>query len=59
MATNAGSVGGGNGGQTDMDRGQSYAFPYSKTQRKTGKVANGGSTANPNDKPGLSRPMGK
>jgi hypothetical protein len=59
MAMNAGQVGGGNGGQTDMDRGQSYAFPYSKSQRKTGKVGSGSSTPNPVDKSGLSRPMTK
>jgi hypothetical protein len=59
MAMNAGQVSGGNGGQTDMDRGKSYSFPYSKTQRKTGKVTNGSETANPVDKQGLSRPMSK
>jgi len=57
MANSAGRVGGGNQGQTDMDRGSSKTFPYSKGQRKTGKVANGGNTGNPNDKSGLTKPV--
>jgi len=55
MANTAGKVGSGNEGQTDMDRGTSKSFPYSKGQRNTGKVADGGTVSNPNDKPGLSK----
>jgi hypothetical protein len=55
MANSAGRVGSGNQGQTDMDRGSGKTFPYSKGQRNTGKLSNGGSTSNPNDKPGLSK----
>lgn len=54
MAQDAGKVGSGNQGQTDMDRGNVKTFPYSKGQRKTGKVTDGGTGQNPNDKPGLS-----
>ena len=55
MANTAGSVGNGNQGLTDMDRGTSKSFPYSKGQRKTGKAADGATVSNPNDKPGLSK----
>lgn len=55
MASTAGKVGSGNQGQTDMDRGTSKSFPYSKGQRNTGKVADGANVSNPNDKPGLSK----
>ena len=55
MAQDAGQVGAGNEGQTDMDRGTVKTFPYSKGQRKTGKVTDGGNTGNPNDKAGLSK----
>jgi len=36
----------GNGGQTDKGRGTVHKFPYSKDQRKTGKVSSGGSAPN-------------
>ena len=35
-----------NGGQTDKGRGMVHKFPYSKDQRKTGKVSGGGSAPN-------------
>lgn len=57
MASSAGRVGDGNQGQTDMDRGSSKSFPYSKGQRNTGKLSNGSNTNNPIDKPGLSKPV--
>lgn len=39
--TTAGTVGGGNEGQTDMGRGSKMNFSFSKSGRKTGKVAAG------------------
>jgi len=47
MANSAGTVGAPNeGSTTDMDRGMSFKFPYTKADRKTGQV--GGATAVPN-----------
>lgn len=40
MSTNsAGTVGAGNEGKTDMDRGSKMQFGFTKAGRKTGKVA--------------------
>ena len=44
----AGNPGGGNNGQTDMDRGSSTKFNVTKEDRKTGKVGSGPATV-PND----------
>lgn len=52
MGTNsAGKVSGGNNGKTDNGgRGPTFEFPYTKGQRKTGKVGGGSPTPN-SDKP--------
>lgn len=48
MANSAGRVGTPNeGSTTDMGRGSSFNFPYSKGSRKTGRVNSGGSKPNP------------
>jgi len=47
MGTNsAGTVSSGNEGQTDVGRGGSINFPYSKGQRETGKKGSGSSIPN-------------
>ena len=46
--TNAGKVGSGNEGQTDMNRGSNMKGTYSKSSRKTGRVPGGGMTSMPN-----------
>lgn len=49
MGTNsAGTVGAGNEGKTDMDRGSMIRFTYTKSGRKTGMVS-GGMSSMPND----------
>lgn len=48
----AGSVPAGNEGQTDMGRGSSATFPYTKGQRNTGKVATPKIVANPGTEDG-------
>jgi hypothetical protein len=55
--TSAGKVGGGNEGQTDMDRGSVNVGSYSKGMRNTGKAGSMGSKANSNTDDGNKRPV--
>lgn len=44
MANSAGTVGGGNDGQTDKSRGTKMMFSFTKSGRKTGRVSAGQSS---------------
>lgn len=57
MAQSAGSGGTSNEGKIDKDRGDGTTFSYNKEQRHTSKVTEGSKTSNPNDVPGLSKPV--
>jgi len=55
MGNNSSRGGRSNEGLTDLNRGSTLTFPYTKGGRKTGKVGSGRSTANSNTEDGNKR----